>query len=230
VPGRVVGDGHDEYLSVNLALQMAVAARGGDERLKRCLLVLVCDFRWVRARAAACDRWSFLDDCTGALEGAVDVLIVGERCAVEMIGKAVLSIRESVFGVDDRCPVHGAFDTGCAGELHGRVSALKFGRLNGQGRRDALAVFASMKESIHTYAHRPWLCPKNECYRSVDEVGECGCEVAFVRVDVLSTEWRLWMLTGVGFWCLGARTGPFVCTILMMGDARCGNGGSTKVL
>jgi hypothetical protein len=158
---------------------MAEAARGGDERLKRCLLMLVCDFRWVRARAAAYDRWSFLNDSTGALEGAVDVLTVGERCAVEMIGKVVLSIQESVFGVDDRCPVHAAFDTGCAGELHGRLSALKFGRLNGQGRRDALAVFASMKESVQRHARRPWLCPRNECYRSVDEVEEGGCEIAF---------------------------------------------------
>jgi WD domain, G-beta repeat len=158
---------------------MAVAARRREERLKRCLIMLVCDFRWVRALAAAYDRWSFLDDCTGALEGAVDVLTAGERCAVEMISKVVLSIRECVFGVDDRCPVRGAFDTGCAGELHGRVSALKFGRLNGQGRRDALAVVASMKESIHTYARRPWLCPRNECYRLVDEVEEGGCEIAF---------------------------------------------------
>jgi WD40 repeat protein len=71
------------------------------------------------------------------------------------------------------------FDTGCACELHGRVSALKFGRLNGQGRRDALAVAASMKESVHKHARRPWLCPRNECYRSVDEVEEGGCEIAF---------------------------------------------------
>jgi NB-ARC domain len=200
VPGRVVEKGHDEYLSGNLALHMAVAARGGDERLKQCLLALMCDYRWVRARAAAYDRWSFLDDCRGA--GAVDVLTAGERCAVGMIGKVVLSTRESVFGADDRCPVHGAFDTGCAGELHGRLSALKFGRLDGQGRREALAVFASMKESIHTYARRPWLCPRNECYQSVEEDEE-GCEIAFsaggdsiIGVAILDVNGRRVLVSG----------------------------------
>jgi hypothetical protein len=28
-------------------------------------------------------------------------------------------------------------------------------------------------------ARRPWLCPRNECYRSVDEVEEGGCKIAF---------------------------------------------------
>jgi WD40 repeat protein len=42
-----------------------------------------------------------------------------------------------------------------------------------------VAVVAFMKESIHTYTRRPWLCPRNECYRSVDEVEEGGCKIAF---------------------------------------------------
>jgi hypothetical protein len=140
--------------------------------------------------------------------------------ALETIAEVLQRISPRWFGKERRCGVHGKHDRGLAAEMYGRLAVLKFERLDGAARRDALKLCQHCVQASTTARGR------RGCCRALNALGPLSGRTRdafmnFLAARVQSMTLRMCDLEAWMCYCPVDRTGRCACTMLARAGGSC---------